>query len=80
MENNTVGNPKYAYGDIVEFNLQGYGTLHGEINIIDAYGTFEQSEEPSYDVMVEDLNGQPCLVKHIRESDLTLIKRSDPQL
>lgn len=37
----------------------------GTIEIIDAYGTFFQTEEPSYDVMVKVEN---CLYKHIRES------------
>ena len=80
MEINTLGSPKYAYGDTVEFSLPEYGIMNGKICIIDAYGTFEQKEEPSYDIMVDDLNGKPCIVKHIRESALTLIKRSDPQL
>ena len=80
MGKNTVGSPKYAYGDIVSFSLPEYGTLSGKIIIIDAYGTFEQSEEPSYDLIADDTDGQPCIVKHIRESALTLIKRSDTQL
>lgn len=46
--------------------------LSGEVYIVDAYGTFEQNEEPSYDIMVEDWRGtgEPMLVKHIRESGL----------
>ena len=35
--------------------------------MVDAYRTFEQSVEPSYDVFVEEDN---CLYKHICESDI----------
>ena len=37
---------------------------------MDKWGTFEQNEEPSYDVMIEDFDqkGNACLVKHVRES------------
>ena len=37
-----------------------------KIEIIDAYGTFEQDEEPSYDIFVQGNPG--CLYKHIRQS------------
>jgi len=53
--------------------LDGANTnLTGKVYIVDPYGTFEQNEEPSYDVMVENYkgSGQACLVKHIRESKL----------
>ena len=39
----------------------------GKIDIIDPYGTFEQREEPSYDILVEEDN---CLYKHICESEI----------
>ena len=66
-----LGNPKYKHGDIVMFNYDGREKI-GHIYIVDAYGTFEQDEEPSYDVMVEKEN---CLYKHCRESLIYLIKR-----
>lgn len=37
----------------------------GMIQIVDAYGTFEQEDEPSYDICVEEEN---CIYKHIRET------------
>lgn len=37
------------------------------IQIVDAYGTIEQEDEPSYDICVEEEN---CLYKHIREPDI----------
>lgn len=71
-----IGKPRYKYEDTVGFWLKLYGEdeqkfFVGKVYIIDAYGTFEQNEEPSYDIMVEDFNGtgKPCLVKHIRESE-----------
>lgn len=71
-----LGNPKYNYEDKVGFWLVPYKETEkkffiGKVYIIDAYGTFEQNVEPSYDIMVEDFNGsgQPCLVKHVRESE-----------
>lgn len=68
-----IGKPKYKIGDAVSFalNLED-GTkldLVGEVYIVDAYGTFGQSEEPSYDIMVEhEAFGGRCLVKHVRET------------
>jgi hypothetical protein len=59
-----VGKPKYNYGDIVKFTIDDE-IKTGSVEIIDAYGTFFQTEEPSYDVKVKDEN---CLYKHIRES------------
>ena len=51
----------------------------GHVYIIDAYGTFEQDIEPSYDIMVEDYNGtgRPCLVKHVRQSTMYFIEDGD---
>lgn len=67
-----IGNPKFNYNDKVTFILNGELCV-GVVSIIDAYGTFEQNEEPSYDIMVDDFNGAPALIKHIRESSLTLV-------
>ena len=66
-----IGNPLYKRYDTVSFDLDGK-TYTGTVYIVDAYGTIEQNEEPSYDVLVEDFrdSGKPCLVKHLRESAL----------
>ena len=67
-----LNNPKFSYGDIVSFTINHNGEdikKVGKIYIVDKYGTFEQHEEPSYDIMVED-NTEHCLYKHIRESEL----------
>lgn len=40
----------------------------GSVEIVDPYGTFEQAEEPSYDIWVKGNPG--CLFKHIRESNV----------
>lgn len=69
----TLGNPLFKYGDTVGFKCRIYGEsedifMTGTVEIIDRYGTFEQNIEPSYDIMVDDFNGQRCLFKHIRES------------
>lgn len=69
-----IGKPKYKVGDSVAFKIKDEGKeflISGEVYIVDAYGTFEQNEEPSYDIMVEESHfnkEQPCLYKHIRES------------
>lgn len=80
---------KWTYGDKVEFkdldsdDARGL-KMPGTVYIVDAYGTFEQREEPSYDVMFDmtadfmkengiqqDGDGsQQILYKHIRQSSL----------
>ena len=64
--NMMIGKPKYAYQEVVKFVI-GDEIKVGTVEIIDAYGTFFQSEEPSYDVLVKEEN---CLYKHIRESNI----------
>ena len=58
------GKPAYRKNDRVRFECGGQ-VKEGVVAIVDAYGTFFQTEEPSYDVMVEKEN---CLYKHIPES------------
>lgn len=58
---------KYDVNDSVSFTMNDE-TKTGYIAIVDKYGTFEQSEEPSYDVYVDAEN---VLYKHIRQSSLT---------
>lgn len=43
-----LGKPKYKLGDWVKFEWQGE-TIEGEIWQVDAYGTFFQTKEPSYE-------------------------------
>lgn len=68
-----VNPPKYNYGDRVSFETKGK-TVTGTIEIIDPYGTFEQDEEPSYDIMVKEEN---CLYKHVRESEVTFVAKAN---
>ena len=65
-----LGEPKYKYGDIVTFMYDGIEKI-GYVYIVDRYGTFEQDEEPSYDIMVEKDN---CLYKHCRESLVSFLE------
>lgn len=70
-----IGKPKYERGDIVKFTFRKPGVAVdkvGYVYIVDAYGTFDQTEEPSYDVMVDM---DHCLYKHIRESEITLVMK-----
>ena len=61
--------PKYKKGDVVRFKFfEDKEPLEGMVAIVDAYGTFEQNEEPSYDIYKFDNN---TLYKHIRESLVT---------
>lgn len=68
-----IGKPKFRQQDLVSFTfpINGIETkLDGAIYIVDAFGTFEQDEEPSYDI--EALyNGEIALFKHVRESDVS---------
>ena len=70
-----LGHPKFKYGDKVKFKITTKDNiekeLEGEIFIVDAYGTFNQSRDVSYDIMVEHshFDGGPCLYKHIVETE-----------
>lgn len=70
---------KYNYGDYVVFKIaleqdEPAKEYIGRIAIIDHNGTFEQNDEPSYDIYVEELN---CLFKHCRESSVVFYKETD---
>lgn len=70
-----LGNPKFKVNDKVKFRIIVNGfeeEMEGTIGIVDAYGTFFQNEEPSYDIMVEGFLGgkEAMFVKHIPESDI----------
>ena len=61
--------PKYEKGDVVRFQFSSnMDALEGMIEIVDRYGTFEQNEEPSYDIYRFENN---TLYKHVRESTVT---------
>lgn len=61
-----IGKPKYKIEDNVAFVFKGR-EISGVIYIVDSYGTFEQNEEPSYDIYSPLEN---CLFKHVRESSV----------
>lgn len=67
--------PKYNYDDTVSFKIIDEDNvehiLTGKVYIIDKYGTFEQNEEVSYDIMVDDSEEGRILFKHIRESSIS---------
>lgn len=84
---NIAGKPVFDYEDKVGFYLTPYGETEqkffvGKVYIIDRWGTFEQNEEPSYDIMVENYNGtgRDCLVKHIRQSCCYALEDGDENL
>lgn len=59
---------KYKKGDVVKFEFgENEDILEGEIRIVDKYGTFEQNEEPSYDIYRLENN---TLYKHIKQSSV----------
>lgn len=63
-----VGRPKYRRGECVMFSY-GSDDIYGWIAVVDAYGTFGQPREVSYDI--EGIDGTQCdktLYKHIPES------------
>ena len=59
-----LGKPKYNYSDIVTFRY-GDEKKEGVIAIVDAYGTFMDSSDVSYDIMITAEN---TLYKHVRET------------
>jgi len=75
-----MNRPKFKQDDLVTFKTTWTdGTekvITGKVAIVDTYGTFEQNEEPSYDIMAELEPGNEksrCLFKHIRESGITAV-------
>lgn len=64
-----LGNPRFKEDDLVSFVFDNQ-VYTGSIAIIDRWGTCEQNEEVSYDVLVENYKGGKCLIKHLRESCL----------
>ena len=64
------GKPKFKIGDSVQFIFDKEGMFHGEVYIVDAYGTFEDPSDVSYDIMVHEWGPkkEDCLFKHIPEN------------
>ena len=67
------GKPKYNIGDKVQFTLEE-GTFYGEVYIVDAYGTWDDPNDVSYDILVNNWGPkkEECLFKHITESLVSL--------
>lgn len=63
------GKPQFKLGDRVQFTLPEEGTFHGEVYIIDPYGTWDDPSDVSYDIMVDEWGPkkEQCLFKHITE-------------
>lgn len=61
-----LGKPKYKYGEQIHFKFNEMVKM-GKIFVVDSYGTFFQTEEPSYDIMVEE---ERCVYKHVPESNV----------
>lgn len=61
------GKPKFKYDDKVQFTLSDGITRQGRIFIIDAYGTWQDPTDVSYDIMIETETGGKMLYKHITE-------------
>lgn len=75
-----LGKPKYTYGDLVQFKIsfdadQPPVVKTGKIVIIDRWGTWEQDQDVSYDIMVADDGERGTLYKHFTES--SIIKKID---
>ena len=70
-----LGKPKHKQNDTVRFLHADSGeivSVTGKVEVVDAWGTFEQNEEPSYDIFVEEEN---CLYKHIPESHIIGVEK-----
>ena len=72
-----LGNPDFGYGEIVNFKINhfelGEVELSGTIEIIDAYGVFEDDSRAYYDILVKPdphYGEDGCLYKHIPEDDV----------
>lgn len=63
------GHPKYNIDDRVKFDIDGR-VYHGNVYIIDPYGTWDDDSDVSYDIMADDWgdnHDQECLFKHFTE-------------
>ena len=76
------GRPIYSVGDSVSFQMtidENVETFDGVIEIVDGFGAWEidNPREPSYDILVCNWrgSGEMMLVKHVRESKITKIRK-----
>lgn len=86
-----IGEPKFKVGDKVWFKADGdiaynnedlfnrFKQLVATVAIVDATGTFEQHDEPSYDLWLEQTDGSKLMWKHIRQSELEAVAVADGQ-
>lgn len=58
-----TGKSRYKHGDIVKLVFDD-SEKTGEICVVDACGTFEQNEEPSYDISIEGENTYISIYVH----------------
>ena len=67
------GKPKFKIGDKVQFTLDNE-TFYGEVYIVDAYGTWDDPNDVSYDILVNNWGPkkEECLFKHITEKLVSL--------
>ena len=71
-----VGKPKFKYGDVVEFSIDG-NKKQGVITIIDRFGIFVDDSEVYYDIFLKEEN---VLIKHMKEADdLIKVGEVDPK-
>lgn len=68
-----LGKPKFKVGDVVKF-IAGARILEGEVEIVDAWGTFWDKTDVSYDILVEKDN---MLYKHISEKEVVIFGHSE---
>lgn len=66
-----LGSPKFKRGDKVVFTIDGRD-VEGEVYIIDAYGTWQDNTDVSYDILVND-GDCGALYKHISEHGIRKI-------
>lgn len=75
-----LGKPKYKVGEEVCFvwGKDKKQEAKGRICIIDAYGTWEQQKEVSYDILgsKSEEPDKRTLFKHIKESEIVNIKEN----
>lgn len=64
------GKPKFKVGDKVCFTWEGK-ELEGVIYVVDAYGTFFEHDDVSYDIIESHEGG---LYKHIQEKYVSELK------
>lgn len=66
-----LGKPKFKVDDKVSFSVKGE-VITGCVYIVDAWGTFEDDSDVSYDIFVDSCEKFPegCLYKHIKECNV----------